>query len=198
MSKPEYVKVDGVLYKINTDFRVALRCNSVANDNAIGDNERAMAIIYLLFGEKGLNCQNTQKLLELGLRYLNPNASAGEAQETDKDKYQLDYSKCESLIQSSFRYDYKYNPYELEYLHWYDFYADLENLSCSEFGSCCALNRIALILEKDPKQIKDKKERAQIIELQKKLAEKYCIEKEVKLTDEQEKSAEEFYKLIMQ
>lgn len=195
MSKPEYVKVDGTLYKINTDFRVALKCNDVANDNAIGDHERAMAIIYLLFGEKGLDCQNMQKLLELGLKYLNPNE--GQAQEENKDKYQLDYSKCESLIQSSFRYDYKYNPYELEYLHWYDFYSDLENLSCSELGSCCALSRIALILNKDPKKIKDRKERIEIIDLQKKLAEKYCIIKETALTEEQEKSAEEFYKLIM-
>lgn len=197
MNKPEYVKVNDILYKINTDFRVALRCNSVANEDGIGDNERALAIIYLLFGEKGLECENKSKLLELGLKYLNPNAGNVEETEKDKDKYELDYTKCESLIQSSFRYDYKYNPYDLEYLHWYDFYADLENLSCNELGSCCALNRIALILNKDVKKIKDKKDRAEMIELQKKLAEKYCVERKVELTEEQEKSADEFYKLIM-
>ena len=49
MNNPEYVKVDNELYKINTDFRVALECNKIAEDENIGDFERAMAIIYKLF-----------------------------------------------------------------------------------------------------------------------------------------------------
>lgn len=49
MSNPEYVKVDGELYKINTDFRVALECNKIAEDENIGDYERSLAIIYKLF-----------------------------------------------------------------------------------------------------------------------------------------------------
>ena len=52
MNNPKYVKVDGELYEINTDFRVALECNEVARNKNIGDYERSMAIIYKLFGEK--------------------------------------------------------------------------------------------------------------------------------------------------
>ena len=52
MSNPQYVKVDNELYKINTDFRVALECNQIALDKKINDYERALAIIYKLFGEK--------------------------------------------------------------------------------------------------------------------------------------------------
>ena len=52
MNNPQYVKVDNKLYKINTDFRVALECNDIAEDKSIGDLERAMAIIYKLFGEE--------------------------------------------------------------------------------------------------------------------------------------------------
>ena len=42
-------------YKINSDFRVAIECDKVSKDNKIDDTERALAIIYLLFGEDGLN-----------------------------------------------------------------------------------------------------------------------------------------------
>lgn len=52
MNNPQYVKVDDKLYKINTDFRVALECNNIAEDTTIEDYERALAIIYKLFGEK--------------------------------------------------------------------------------------------------------------------------------------------------
>ena len=55
MNNPNYVKVDDKLYKINTDFRVAIECNKIAQDTKIGDYERAMAIIYKLFGEDGLS-----------------------------------------------------------------------------------------------------------------------------------------------
>ena len=54
---PHFAKVGTNKYKINTDFRVALRCNKIAESN-IQDEERALAIIYLLFGEKGLNASN--------------------------------------------------------------------------------------------------------------------------------------------
>ena len=52
MNNPEYVKVEDTLYKINTDFRIALECNNIAEDKTIGDYERALAIIYKLFGEE--------------------------------------------------------------------------------------------------------------------------------------------------
>ena len=52
LNNPQYVKVDNKLYKINTDFRVALECNRIAEDTSIGEYERALAIIYKLFGEE--------------------------------------------------------------------------------------------------------------------------------------------------
>ena len=44
MNNPQFVKVDNKLYKINTDFRVALECNNIAEDKTIGDYERALAL----------------------------------------------------------------------------------------------------------------------------------------------------------
>lgn len=194
MNNPSQVKVEDKLYKINTDFRIALECNKIAMNESIGDYERALAIIYKLFGEEGLNCKNQEKLLELGMKYLSLEKQPNESLE--ESKYQLDFFKCERLIKSSFKYDYNYDPYELEYLHWYDFYNDLENLSTSEFGNCCILNRISSILNQELKDIKDKKEKQKIIKIQKMLADKYCIVKKKKMTEEQEESAKEFYKAL--
>lgn len=197
MNNPNYVKVDDKLYKINTDFRVAIECNKIAQDTKIGDYERAMAIIYKLFGEDGLNCVKIEKLLELGIKYISLSDTNKNSLKNDlKANYDIDISKCKGLIKSSFKFDYNYNPYELKYLHWYDFYNDLENLSTSEFGNCCILNRVISILNQDASKIKDDKERQKLIETQKLLKEKYCVQKEAKLTNEQEKSVQEFYKAL--
>lgn len=196
MNNPQYVKVDDKLYKINTDFRVALECNKIAEDKSIGDLERALAIIYKLFGEEGLDCQNQNKLLELAMKYLLLGNNKKELKSENKEKYELDFNKCIGLIKASFKFDYKYDPYELEYLHWYDFYNDLESLSTSEFGNCCILNRVTSILNQEPKEIKDNKQRQKLIEAQKLLSQKYCKQKEVEMTKEQEESAKAFYKSL--
>ena len=196
MSNPQYVKVDDKLYKINTDFRIALECNNIAEDKTIGEYERALAIIYKLFGEDGLDCENQNKLLELGMKYLLLGNDKKELKSENKEKYELDFNKCIGLIKASFKFDYKYDPYELEYLHWYDFYNDLESLSTSEFGNCCILNRVTSILNQEPKEIKDNKQRQRLVEAQKLLQQKYCKQEEVKMTKEQEESAKAFYKSL--
>lgn len=196
LNKPNYVKVDGKTLKINTDFRVAMECDEIARNKSIGDFERALAIVYKLFGEEGLNCYNQNKLVELSMRYI----TLGKQQKTVKtnscNKYELDLNKCRGLISSSFKFDYKYDPFELEYLHWYDFYNDLENLSTSEFGNCCILNRIVSVLNYDTSKIKDTSERTKMNEAKEELRKKYCINEEQEITEAQKESAREFYKLI--
>lgn len=194
MSNPEYVKLGDKKYKINTDFRIAIECNEIARDKSIQDIERGLAIIYKLFGKEGLDCEDQSKLLELGIRYLKLNR---EDLDTDtKQDFELDFQKCKGLIKSSFKFDYQYNPYELDYLHWYDFYNDLENLSTSEFGTCCSLNRVIAILNQDTKNIKDSKSKKAIIDAQKLLKQKYCINEKPEITKEQEENAVAFYKAL--
>lgn len=196
MNNPKYVNVDNELYQINTDFRVALQCNTIAEDTSIGDIERAMAIIYKLFGEKGLDCENQNKLLELAMKYLLLGEDKKPLKNELHENYELDFNKCIGLIKASFKFDYNYDPYELEYLHWYDFYNDLQSLSTSEFGNCCILNRVISILNQDVKEIKDNKQRQKLIDAQKMLKQKYCKEEKVEMTKEQEESAKAFYKSL--
>lgn len=152
MNNPEFVKIKEKKYKINTDFRVAIRCNEIALDNTINNYEKTFAIIYLLYGEEGLNNdKDYEKLLELAFKYLN----CGIEKEPSDDEQDMDLIQDKKLIESSFKYDYGYNPYQMQYLHWWDFYNDLCNLSNSELGNCCILNRVRNLRTYDTTQIKD-------------------------------------------
>ena len=142
----------------------------------------------------GLACKNQNKLLELAVKYLLLGNDEKSFKNNPRDKYELDFQKCEGLIRSSFKFDYKYDPYELEYLHFYDFYNDLQNLSTSEFGNCCILNRVMQILEEDVSKIKDSKQQRQIIEAQKELTEKYCKTKNKELNEKEKNSVINLYK----
>lgn len=182
MNNPDFVKINNKKYKINTDFRIAIKCNEVATSN-INDYEKGLAIIFLLFGDYGLNnCEDYEKLFGLGLRYLNcgnENQSQNEDEEQD-----MDFIQDQRLIESSFKYDYGYNPYKEEYIHWWDFYNDLCNLSNSEFGNCCVLNRVRNLRTYDTSQIKDRKTRERIEKSKKQVALK---KKEKEKTEEEKK-----------
>ena len=106
MNNPEYVKIGDKKYKINTDFRVAIECNDIAQDDSIKDIERPLAIIYKLFGDEGIdNPQDWDKLLELGIKYLSLSKdSSGVDNNTEID---MDFSEDMDFIETSFISDYK-------------------------------------------------------------------------------------------
>lgn len=191
MNYPEYVEIKNKKYKINTDFKVAIKCDEVARDNNIDDKERALAIIYLLFGKEGLyDKENHKKLLELALKYL----SCGKEIDTSTEKPDMDYIEDYAYIKTSFISDYGINI-DKEQLHWWEFSDLINGLSNSEFGSCCILNRIRQLRNYDVSQIKDKKERDKIIKA-KKSVELKRNKKENHLTKEQEESMERLNKML--
>ena len=189
---PEYAEINDKRYKINTDFRFAIECQDIATDENISDYERALAIIYKLFGDDGIDdFNNYDKLLEIATKYL----SCGKEVDNKNEEPDMDFVQDKGYIESSFKYDYKYNPYELEYLHWYEFYNDLSNLSNSEMGNCCVLNRVRNLRNYDTKEIKDPKERKKVEEAKKQVA----LKKEHKkreFSEKEQKNMEEFYKSI--
>lgn len=155
MNNPEFAKVNNKKYKINTDFRVAIKCNEVSLDNTINSYEKTLAIIYLLYGEEGLNdSENYEQLLNLAYKYLNCGIEKTDDNE-EQEESDMDFVQDQKLIESSFKYDYGYNPYQLKYLHWWDFYNDACNLSNSEFGNCCVLSRVRTLRTYDTSKIKD-------------------------------------------
>lgn len=192
MDYPKYVKIGEKKYKINTDFRVAIECQEIALDDSIGDFERALAIIYKLFGDDGLDDSNNyEKLLELAQKYL---SCGKEVDSKTNEEPDMDFIQDMPYIKASFRSDYNINLDDEE-MHWWEFYDLMNGLSNSEMGNCCVLNRIRNLRTFDTKDIKDQKELAKINEAKKQVAlKKREVKKE--LTYEQKRNIDNFYEKI--
>lgn len=189
MKYPQFVIVNDKKYKINTNFWVAIECNVIAQDKNINDLERALAIIYKLYGDEGIdNPEDYEKLLELGRKYL----LCGKEFNLDNDEQpDMDYVEDYSFIKTSFRSDYGINL-DKEDMHWWEFYDLLCGLSNSELGNCCILNRIRNLRNYDVSKIKDDKIRQETKKAQENFAlKKY--KKENNLTEEQEESIRLFH-----
>ena len=191
MNNPEYVKIDNKKYKINTDFRIAIECNSVATDDNIGEYEKSLAIIYLLFGDEGLqDFHNHERLMELGQKYL----LCGKEPIKEAEEPDMDYAQDMDYIEASFMSDYQIDLTNIK-MHWWTFNNLMNGLSNSELGNCCVLNRIRSLRNYDVSQIKDKKEKDRILKAKEQVALKKR-EKEIVLTKTQEESAKRFRELI--
>lgn len=185
---PKYVEIDGKKYKINTDFRVAIECNNIYEDITIGNYEKALAIIYLLYGDKGLDdIENHAKLLELGQRFL----ACDKEIEITKKEPDIDFNQDMEYIEASFMSDFHIDL-ENQEMHWWKFMKLMNGLSNSELGNCCILNNIRNLRNFDPKTIKDDKQRQKIIEAQQTVALK---KNKKQFTLEEEDAIEKFNKL---
>ena len=190
---PKYVEANGRQYKINTNFKYAMECDRIAKDETIGDFERALAIIYTLFGDKGLEHQDDyEKLLKMALKYL----SCGK-EVVNNDKPDMDFIQDYNLIWTSMYSDYNGLDIDKVDIHWWKFVDMMDGLSNSELGNCCVLNRIRNLRNFDVSQIKDLNERSKIIKAKKQVElKRNKKEVDVKLTREQQESVDEFYKAL--
>lgn len=190
MDYPKYVIVDDRKYEINTSFRIAIKCNEVAQDSTISDTERALAIIYLLYGEKGLKSNDKDVLMEKAQKYL----SCGKEIEKNDEEPDMDYIEDYDYIVASFMSDFGIDLDNTD-LHWWKFSKLMNGLSNSDMGDCCVLNRIRNLRNLDVKEIKDKKERDKIIKAKEQVAlKKY--KKENHLTKEQEESMRKLNEIL--
>ena len=188
---PEYAEVDGKKYKINTDYRVAIRCNDISMQN-IPDPEKIMAIIYLLFGDEALkDTDHYEQLMEKANYFLN----CGNIEQTNKqEEPDMDFIQDFPYIEASFMSDYKMSIKDTP-IHWWEFYYLLSGLSQSEMGNSCVLNRIRSIRNLDLNKISDPKEREKMREAK----EQFALKKQKKqkeFTEEEIKAMEEYHKLI--
>ena len=190
MNHKKKIKIGDVIYEADLDFRTAIKCNQIAEDSTVSQYERPLAILYLVFGEEVLKHQeHFEKLINWYMNYL----KCGIDKKQDNVKPDMDFEQDKGLIASSFKYDYKYNPYNMEYLSWEEFFNDLNNLSNDELGMCCILNRVRNLRNFDISKIKDEKERQKII----KAKEQYALKKNKKqATKEQKESAKKFLEAL--
>ena len=177
------IQIEDTIYEANVDFRNAIRCNEIAQDETIGDFERVLGIICILFGPEALdNTKHHEKLLKWALNYL----SCGKKIEDTKEQPDMDYVEDMDYIEASFMSDYQIDL-ENTKMDWQKFNKLINGLSNSELGNCCVLNRIRNLRNFDVSTIKDAKERQKIAKVKEEFAlKKY--KKENNLTKEQEES----------
>lgn len=186
------IQIDDVIYDARVDFRTVIRCNEISEDKTIGDFERGLAIIYMVYGSNGLeHAEHYEKLLRWALNYF----SCGEQVHESYEKPDMDYTEDMDYIEASFMSDYHIDL-ENEDMSWHKFHKLLNGLSNSETGNCCVLNRIRNLRNFDLSEIKDAKQKDKIRKAQRQVAlKKYQLPKK-EATEEQLKSAEEFYKAL--
>lgn len=186
------VQIGDTIYTANTSYKTAIKCNEIATDEHIGDFERALAIIYTMFGGEALDRpEHYDKLLKWIQNYL----SCGKEIKKSNEEPDMDFVEDMDYIWTSIYSDYNGFDIEKEEVDWHRFNNLIEGLSNSEFGNCCVLNRIRNLRNYDVSQIKDKKERNKVIEAKKRVALKKN-KKENHLTSEQEKSMANLNKLL--
>ena len=155
---PEYAEINGKKYKIDTDYRTALWCFDVINDDTITDYERAMAIVYLLFDF--IPKEDFLLFFEKAEKFLEYNGNEKQKKIQKNRKIDMDFNKDRKYIMASFLSDFKMDINKTP-LHFWEFIDLIEGLK-----EDCILNRIRDIRNIDPTKIKDDETRKRIKEAQ--------------------------------
>ena len=192
MNCPQFVKVNDKKYKINTSFRTAIECNTIAEDKNITDLERGLAIIYKLFGDEGINNPDDyEKLLQLAQKYL---LCGKEYDVENNEKQDMDYVEDMDYIEASFMSDFGIDLTS-EDMDWWKFNKLINGLSNSEMGNCCVLNRVRNLRNLNLNDIKDSKQREQLAKAKKMVALKKTQNKK-DMTEKQKESADKLNKML--
>lgn len=152
MTYPEYAEVDGIRYKINTDFRVALRCFDVIDDTSICDEERALAVIYLLFGEVPTN--RLEDFLRIAGDYLRCGEKEAAQESHNRD---MDFTADEKYIAASFMSDYQIDLSRVD-MHFWQYIHLIQG-----FTERSVMSRVREIRNYDLEELKDPKSRAKMV-----------------------------------
>lgn len=167
---PNIAIINGKEYKINTDFKIALKCMGINKDKDICDEERSLAIIYLLFGFIPEN--DLEKFLEKSKLFLQCGIDSKEQEDTPED---MDFIKDYKYIYSSFKSDYKMDI-NTENIHWWAFIDLIQGLT-----ETSSLSRVRELRNFDINSIKDPIERAKILKAKKQVS----LEEKKKYTEEE-------------
>ena len=179
MRYPEYAEVKGKKYKINTDYRVALRCFEVIEDNSIGDQERALAVVFLLFGEVPM--EDMGEFLRIAGNYLRcgEKETSQEAKERD-----MDFNADERYIVASFMSDYRIDLSSVD-MHFWQYIQLIQG-----FTENAIMSRVRDIRNYDMSELKDPKARAKMAQA------KASVALPNKFSREEQKAIDEFEKLF--
>lgn len=177
---PQFAKVNDKKYKINTSYKIAIKCDEIARSD-VSEEERSLAILYLLFGEEALdNPQDWHELLNIAMKYLRCGKEECDSKEKEAN---MSYIQDRGYIEASFFSDYNIDLANTD-MHYWKFY----NLLCG-LTEDCVLNRVRFVRDFDISQIKDSKEKQKWI----KQKEQVALKKEERVKTSEEKRLDELF-----
>lgn len=175
MKNPRFILINNEKIPIDTNFKTALKCFDIINDETIGDRERACAVIYKLF-KRIPEDYLLPVYLEKAEKYL----SCGSTQKEHKERVRdIDFTQDWKFLVSSFMSDYQININEAD-LHFWDFIALVEGVT-----EDTSISRVRSIRNRDLSEIKDEKTRKAIAKMQQELALEVVLTKEEKELDDE-------------
>lgn len=171
---PTHAEINGDIYPINTDYRVAKECYEIINDDTISDQERALAVIYKLFGFVPL--ENGEAFLDKASLFLTCGQKQGNKSDEPPD---FDVNEDEGFIEASFKSCYGVDLDEVN-MHWWKFNDLVQGLD-----KHCILSRVREIRNYDLNEIKDPIQRSKMAEAQErlKLPERISTEEQEKIDE---------------
>lgn len=177
MKYPDKAEIGGITYPIHTSWRTGVKCMEIAGDPNISDEERALAIIYTLFGF--VPEDHLDDFLRISIQYL----SCGEPHEQHRSrKKDMDFVQDERYITASFASDYHIDL-ESEDMHFWRYCALLSGLT-----EHCVLSRVREIRNYDLSDLKDVKSRTKMADAKRALAlREHVSEDEQSVIDEFER-----------
>lgn len=179
MRYPEYAEVKGKKYKINTDYRVALRCFEVIEDTSISDQERALAVVFLLFGEVPM--EDMGEFLRIAGDYLRCGEKEASQASQERD---MDFNADEKYIVASFMSDYRIDLSSMD-MHFWQYIQLIQG-----FTENAIMSRVRDIRNYDMNELKDPKARAKMAKA------KTAVALPNKFSKDEQKAIEEFEKLF--
>lgn len=186
---PTKMEANGHIYKIKTDYRVAIACFKAIYDDKISDLERFYAVETLLLGENVL--PSDEPILREKIEdYLCCGKKSNRKSSVEELDY--DYIQDEEDTRISIRQVYhNLDIGKLEYLHWYEYNELIAGLTEDS-----RISRIREIRSKDLSEITDEKLKSNLQDLKKEYAIKTTKKKKI-LTPQEKKSIATFYENVL-
>lgn len=164
---PTEVKIEGVRYPINWDFRTSILFEQLMLNNTVSKEEKTYEALQLYYGYEidtinYINNNNANKFIEemlffykCGKESISASNDSDETEDTSKNETIYSFEHDDSYIYSAFMHDYHIDLQDIEGFHWWKFKALFNSLS-----SDCKFIKILEYRSIDLSEIQDKQQKS--------------------------------------